>query len=125
VSAAPVNRLHAGQEPNDCAVCSLACYLGVSYTEVIRAVTLADRRAMGRDGLWRKTMVRVAARLGVKLLKRRPHPEDGYGIICAPAHAAVLREGFVLDRDTVWPLDAWLLDQRVTLDECDLLVAVD
>ena len=125
MSAAPVNRLHAGQEPNDCAICSLACYLGVPYTEVIRAVTLADRRAMGRDGLWRKTMIRVAARLGTKLVKRKVNPEDGYGILAGPFHAAVLREGFVLDRDTVWPLDAWLLDQKVTLDDCDLLVAVE
>ena len=125
MSAAVVNKIQPGYEPNDCAICALACYLGEEYTLVLRAVTLVDRRAMGQDGLWRKTMIRVAARMGHRLVKRRVDPDEGYGIICGPCHAAVLRDGLVIDRDTVWPIDAWLANERVGLSECDLLVAID
>jgi hypothetical protein len=124
VSAAVVNRLHPGHEPNDCAMCALACYLGRDYTDVLRAATLTDRRARGRKGLWTRTIVRVGKALGVTLRKRRVDPEDGYALILAPDHAAVLRAGLVIDRDMIWPLDAWMADRKITLDECEFLTVV-
>lgn len=108
----------------DCAVVALTMYLGVSYADVIRAVVASDRYK-GREGLSRRGIVRVAARLGHVLRKRHLDPEDGYGIIVAPEHAAVLLEGRVLDRTANWPLEAWLVSQQATLSDCDFYVAED
>ena len=122
---AAVIRLEDGyrNEP-DCAVVALAMYLGVSYANVIRAVVASDRNK-GRDGLSRRGIVRVAGRLGHVLRKRTIDPEEGYGILVAPEHAAVLLDGRILDRLTNWPLDAWLLDQGCGLADCDFYVVVE
>jgi len=123
MTAAAVNRLEAGYPGDpDCGLVALSVYLGVSYTDVLRAVTTLDRR-QGRNGLWRRTMVRVAAALGYTL-KRRTPDEEAYGILVTADHAAVLRGGLVLDRLTVWELDDWLRDQKTELGQCDYLEAV-
>jgi hypothetical protein len=106
----------------DCAIVALAMYLsGVTYADVIRAATL--ERGGARTGLSRRGIVRVAARLGHTLRKRRIDTEEGYGLLVAPEHAAVLLDGRVLDRCSNWPLDAWLVDQRAALADCDFYVA--
>jgi hypothetical protein len=106
----------------DCAIVALAMYLAdVTYADVIRAA--ARELGGARTGLSRRGIVRVAARLGTTLRKRRIDTEEGYGIITAPEHAAVLLDGRVLDRCANWPLDAWLVDQRATLADCDFYVA--
>lgn len=69
---------------------------------MIRAATLTARNA-GRDGLWRKTLVRMAAGFCVTLVIRRKFdPDDAYGILVTADHAAVLRNGLVLDRLSAW-----------------------
>jgi hypothetical protein len=125
VPPSSVIRLEYGfdREP-DCAIVALAMYLdGVTYGDVIRAA--AQERDKGREGLTLRAIVRVAARLGHTLRRRKIDPEDGYGLIASPSHAAVLLEGRVLDRLTNWPLDAWLVDQGCRLVDCDFYVAVD
>jgi hypothetical protein len=120
-----VIRLEYGfdREP-DCAIVALAMYLdGVTYADVIRAA--AQERDKGREGLTLRAIVRVAARLGHTLRRRKLDPDEGYGLITSPGHAAVLLDGRVLDRLTNWPLDAWLADQRCLLGDCDFYVAVD
>lgn len=124
MTAALVNTLHRGLEPNDCAICALACYLGREYTDVMRAATLVEKRHRGKQGLWTRTIIRVAAELGVTLRKRKLDPEEGYGLLLAPDHAAMLRAGLVVDRDQLWPLDAWLADRHITLDDCEFLTAM-
>ena len=121
---AAVNRLEAGypDETGDCAMVALSVYLGVPYTDVLRVVASADRH-QGRRGLWRRTMIRVAATLGHTLRKRRIR-DDSYGILVTHDHAAVVRGGLVLDRLTVWTRADWLADQRVELGQCDYLEAV-
>jgi hypothetical protein len=123
--AASVIRVEDGydREP-DCAVVSLAMYLGATYAEVIRAVVMT-MHPRAPDGLSRRGIVRVAGCLGHTLRRRRIDPDDGHGIIVTPTHAAVLLSGRVLDRYSNWPIDAWLIDQGVTLDDCDLYTAVD
>lgn len=123
--AAVINRLEAGHELEraDCGMAALATYLeGVTYPEVIRAATLTDRDA-GRTGLWRKTLVRMAAGFGDTLIIRRKFdPDEDYGILVTSTHAAVLRNGLVLDRHTAAPWDVWLQQHKAELKECVLLV---
>jgi hypothetical protein len=121
--AAGVIRLEDGfnDEP-DCAVVALAMYLDVRYADVIRAAALERDKA--RDGLSRRAIIRVAGRLGHTLRKRRINTVDGWGIISAPAHSAVLLNGRVLDRLSNWPLDVWLKKQRAELADCDFFVMV-
>lgn len=123
--AALVIRLEDGfrNEP-DCAIVALAMYLGVSYADVIRVVVATDR-FRGREGLSRRGIVRVAARLGHTLRKRRLDVEDGHGIVVSTDHAAVLLYGRVLDRYSNWPVELWLADQKVRPQDCDLYTAVD
>ena len=106
--AAVINRIEAGHrdEQADCAMSALACYLGVSYTDCIRLATVLDREH-GKRGLWPQTMIRIAADFG-HALKRTKLVEDSYGIVVIPGHAAVVREGLIIDRDTIWPVDVWL-----------------
>lgn len=127
MSAAEVNRLESGypDEAADCAIVSLAIYLGVAYTDVLRATTVLDRK-QGRDGLYRKTIQRVSAELGHPLKwRKRFDPDEDYGVICSADHAAVLRGGLVLDRIMVWPVEAWLKAQGARLADCVLLVAAE
>lgn len=127
MSAAEVNRLESGypDEPADCAIVSLAIYLGVPYTDVLRAATMLDSK-QGRGGLYRRTIQKVSAQLGHPLKwRKRFDPDEDYGVICAVDHAAVLRAGLVLDRVTVWPVEAWLNNQQARLVDCVLLEAMD
>jgi len=123
--AAVVVRLEDGfrNEP-DCAIVSLAMYLGASYADVIRVVVATDR-TQGRQGLSRRGIVRVAARLGHTLRRRTLDLEDGHGIIVTHDHAAVLMMGRVLDRFSNWPADLWLADQGAKPEDCTLYTAVD
>ena len=123
--ASDVNRLEAGRddEMGDCAIVAMCAYLGLSYTEVIRAATIHDDD-MGRLGLWRKTIQRIAATFGEPLLIRRQFDwDEDYGILCGSGHAAVLRNGLVLDRLTVWEWRDWLAYQKDAPSDCVLLVS--
>lgn len=125
MSAAAVNRLEPGHDSEraDCGMVALSVYLeNVSYPECIRAATIMDRH-LGRDGLWRKTLVRMAAGFGVTLMiRRRFDPDEAYGIVVSPHHAAVLRNGLVLDRLSVWEWADWLAHEQTVLSQCVLLV---
>lgn len=123
--ALDINELDPGHpdEAGDCAMVALKVYLGIKYTEALRAATRLDSE-QGRNGLWMRTMQRIAHEHGHKLRQvRRFDADESYGIVCAPRHAAVLRDGLVLDRLCVWPWEAWLHAQGCEADECVLLVA--
>lgn len=117
---AMVNRLEAGHaaEPNDCAILALANYLGLDYTDVIRiAARLVDDG--GKSGLTYRTIRRIASLCGTPMrMVRVFDPEDAYGIVLVQwrghneAHAAVLREGWVQDRNLVYAWDDWLEHMR-------------
>lgn len=123
MSAAAILRVEKQRETSDCAVAALSMYLGVTYEDVLRAVTVGDRY-QGKQGLWRRTIVRIAARLGHTLRVRRKFDLDSeYGILRLPDHAAVLRNGLVIDGDgTIWDADAYLANRNVDQDDCELLV---
>jgi hypothetical protein len=122
--AASVNRLENGHdaESADCAIISLGCYLGIPYPEMLRAATLSDKDA-GRDGLTVRTIKRMAASYGAALVHlRRFDPDEDYGLVVTPDHCAVLRNGLVFDRLTVWEWADWLVNQRIEASQCVLLV---
>lgn len=124
MSALDVNEMDPGHpdEAGDCAMVALKVLLGIKYTDALRAAARLDTEE-GRNGLWMRTMQRIAHEHGHKLVQRRRFDwDDAYGLICAPSHAAVLRNGLVLDRMTVWPWDAWLKAQEAEPDQCVLLV---
>ena len=123
--AVDINELDAGHpdEKGDCCLVALKAYLGIPYTESLRAATVLDAE-QGRKGLWTATVQKIAAQHGHKLVQRRVFDwDDAYGILLAPRHAAVLRGGLVLDRWTVWPPDAWCSHWQCDPEDCVLLVA--
>ena len=126
VSAAPVIRMVISREVSDCGLVALSMYTGVSYEDVLRATTLTDRKH-GKDGLWTKTMQRIAKRLGHPLkLRTRIDWESDYGILRLPEHCVVLRNGLAIEVDgTIWDaedcLASWHVDQR----DCQILMAGD
>lgn len=122
--AAAVNRLDSGHDAEraDCAIIALAAYLGASYTEMLRAATLVDKH-YGRDGITVRVLKKMAGVFGVTLARKRSFdPDEDYGVIFTPDHAAVLRNGLVLDRLTVWEWADWLVDQKITASDCVLYV---
>lgn len=126
MSAAHVIEMVIQREPNDCALVALSMYLGVSYENVLRKVTVTDRR-QGRDGLWSRTMIRIAKELGHTLKRRMKFDlENDYGILRLPDHAAVLRNGLVIEGNgTIWDAEAYLIYKRVGIGDCSLLVCVE
>lgn len=121
--SAAVLKVVTCREPNDCAIVALSMYLGESYEDVLREVTTTDRRK-GRDGLWTQTIRRIAKKLGHTLrLRTAIDWESDYGILRLPEHAAVLRNGLVIEVDgTVWEADAFLAQWHVEPRDCQLLV---
>jgi hypothetical protein len=126
MSAAPVLRVVTAREHSDCAIVALAMYLGASYEDVLRAVTLSEKHH-GKRGLWSTGIIRAAKALGHTLKRRRYVDLDNdYGILRLPEHAAVLRNGLVIDCDgTVWDADAYLSNRHLRQDECELLIAIE
>lgn len=121
VSAASVNSLIEGYG-DDCALVSLAIYLGLDYPDVVRAVTITDKK-QGTDGLSLRAIVRTASLLGYRLIVRRKFDlDEDYGIVVIADHCGVLRNGLVMDRQTVWELADWLAHNKATTEDCDLLV---
>jgi len=124
VPAAVVNYMQEGSRgEGDCGIVALASYLGCAYTDVLRATTLVDRN-MGKRGLWRRTMVRIAGVLGHSLkIRRRFDLAEDYGVLVTPNHAVVLRSGLVLDRLAVWDAEDYLRAEKLCVTDCQLLVA--
>jgi hypothetical protein len=108
--ALEVNELDPGHpdETGDCAMVALKVYLGIKYTEALRAATRLDKQ-QGRQGLWTRTIRRIAYEQGHTLVQRRKfHWNTDYGLIVGPRHVAVLRNGLVLDRMDVMSYEKWL-----------------
>ena len=118
-----VTHIQLQREAADCGIAALSMLLGVSYEDVLRATTLTDR-SHGRKGLWTRTLQRIAKRLGYTLLVRRTFDlEQDYGLLRLPDHAAILRNGLVIDTDaTVWDADEYLAVRQVKQANCQLLV---
>jgi hypothetical protein len=112
---------------NDCAIWNLATFLSVPYEEVLVAAARLDKDA-GSDGLYLWQMVRMAAKLGVKLRRTRrcPNLETGVGILSLiipgfdRGHVAILRKGQILCVLTghliIWDAEAYMHTKNARCD---------
>jgi hypothetical protein len=119
-----INELDPGHpdEKGDCGMVALKVALGIPYTTALRAATRLDAQ-QGRNGLWLRTIQRIAHEHGTTLVQRRRFDwDDTYGIIAAPNHVAVLRNGLVLDRMQSMEWDVWLVRHRCKAADCVVLV---
>jgi hypothetical protein len=126
--AAIATRVVPGRERNDCAICVLAMYLGVSYEDVLREVAVRDRPYQGRQGLRLREIERVARALGTSLKRlRRYDLGTSYGILSLPHHVVLLRGGIIVDPEpfggSVWEVEDYLHTYRIRPGT--LLVASD
>jgi len=110
-------------ERGDCGLVALKIALGIKYTESLRAAVRLDGE-QGRNGLWLRTIQRIAFEHGTKLVQRRRFDwDEDRGIISTRNHVAVLVNGMVLDRMQVYTSwEAWLVDHKAEASECTLLV---
>lgn len=103
-------RIVAGREPNDCAICVLAMYLGRSYEDVLREVAVRDRPYQGRQGLRLHEIEQVARALGAPLKRQRKYDlAAAYGMLSLPSHLVLVRSGSIIDPEpggaTLWETD--------------------
>ena len=125
MGAAPVSRVVVAREAADCAIASIATYLGVTYEDVLRAVVREDT-AEGRAGLTTEEMIAVSGRLGTVLRfvprKAIEEIEDVYGIALWRDHAAVVRNGLIVEVDgSIWEFEVYQRATRRRL--CGVLIA--
>jgi hypothetical protein len=102
-----------GREPNDCAICVLAMYLGRSYEDVLREVAVRDRPWQGRLGLRLMEIEQIARALGTTLKRHRKYDlSSAYGMLSLPSHLVLTRSGMVVDPEpggaTLWEVDDFL-----------------
>jgi hypothetical protein len=102
-----------GREPNDCAICVLAMYLGVTYEDVLREVAVRDRPYQGRQGLRLRDIERIAKALGTPLRRLRKYDiANAYGILSLPMHVVLLRGGLIIDPEpggaSLWEVEDYL-----------------
>jgi hypothetical protein len=105
--------LVTGRERNDCAICAIAMYLGVSYEDVLREVAVRDRPWQGRQGLRLTDIERIARGLGTPLKRIRKYDLlSAYGILSVPRHVVLVRNGMIIDPEpngaTMWEVDDYL-----------------
>jgi hypothetical protein len=99
-----------GREQSDCAIASLAMYLGYSYEDVLRVAANVDRPHRAKHGLFTDQIRVIAKELGTPLRYSRTIDwEEDYGILLLDEHAAVLRNGLIFDPDgLIWEFDDYL-----------------
>jgi hypothetical protein len=118
MAPAIATRFVPGREKNDCAVCVLAMYLGVSYEDVLREVAVRDRPYQGRQGLRLREIERIAKALGTTLKRHRKFDlATSYGILSVPNHVVLLRAGVIVDPEpsggSVWEVDDYFHAYKV------------
>ena len=105
-----VTRVVPGRERNDCAICVLAMYLGVSYEDVLRQVAVQDRPNQGRQGLRLHEVQRLARAMGTPIKRLRKYDIlTAYGMLSLPQHLVLLRSGVIVDPEpggaTLWEVE--------------------
>lgn len=102
------------QTGNDCAIASLAMFLGLPYAQVAASAVTVAPQAFDR-GMWCTEIQRTSKRLGVQLVQRRRfNVDEDTGILCldlpcGSSHALVLFRGVLINSDDgmVWDPDAY------------------
>lgn len=105
-----VNFFTYGQDHSDCAIATLAMYLGYSYVDVLRVAALKEKQYQAKHGMMVDEIIATAKLLGTTLsFSRTVDLEDDYGILVLPEHVNLLRNGLIIDPDgTIWEVDDYL-----------------
>jgi hypothetical protein len=98
----------------DCALVALAHLTGQSYEDVYVAMRVIDRKYGGKEGMYNREVVKVAARLGVRLTPTRTYDlDDDEGVLrirwndkkkkveYPGGHFVAIRHGIALDNGAV------------------------
>ena len=110
--ALPIIRVIVQRSSGDCAIATLAMYLGVNYEDILSVASqTVNRPLLHRAGMWTKDIKATAGALGVSLKMRRTFdPEMADGILVMKEHVAILRDGIVIDPSdgTIWDADVYI-----------------
>jgi hypothetical protein len=105
---AVVTKMVAMREEKDCAIAAMAMFSGRTYEDVLRAVVVHDPKHHGRDGLADHQIRKVMAALGTRVRHRaRVDYEDDHGLLRLWDHLTLLRNGLIVENDTLWDVDDW------------------
>lgn len=119
--AAIVTRMVAMRETADCAIAAMAMYAGRSYEDVLRQVVLADPKHHGRKGLSDQQIRKVMLALDVPVRHRsRVDYDDDYGLLRLYDHMTLLRNGLIVENETIWDVDDWRR-QRGYREDCSVM----
>ena len=112
-------------DADSCGLIALSRYLAQPYSDIVRATTIVDR-ALGKRGLYPRTMIRIAAAFGCSLrLKKRVDLAEDYGIILVPEHATLLRNGLIFEPNaTVWDAADYLSSEGWTETDIEGILVV-
>jgi hypothetical protein len=103
-----VTRIVPHREASDCALVAMAMFSGRTYEDVLREVVMADPKDKGRNGLSDHQVRRVMKSLGVPVTHRsRVDYDEDYGLLRLTDHMALLRNGLIVEDQTLWDVDDW------------------
>jgi hypothetical protein len=103
-----VTRIVSQRESADCAVASMAMLAGRTYEDVLRQVVLADPKDHGRTGLTDHQIRKVMRALDVPVRHRvKVDYDEDYGLLRCWDHLTLLRNGLIVENDTLWDVDDW------------------
>jgi hypothetical protein len=123
-----VTRIVPQRERADCAVAAMSMFTGISYEDVLREVVLVDPKYRGRDGLSDHQIRAVMKALGVPVRHRaRVDYDEDYGLLRLWNHLALLRNGMIVENDTLWDADDWRQQRGYAMDctVCGIFVAAE
>jgi ABC-type bacteriocin/lantibiotic exporter with double-glycine peptidase domain len=128
LAPAIVTRIVPQRERADCAIASMAMFAGASYEDVLREVVLADPKNHGRVGLSDHQIRKVMTALGVPVRHRaKVDYEEDYGLLRLHDHMCILRNGMIVENDTLWDVDVWRVQRGYTVPGavCGIFVAAE
>lgn len=109
----------------DCAIACLAMLCNVTYEDALDALSSVAPKAH-RRGAWKTQIVAAAAKLGVRLVQRKPVAyEHATGILSCVitdsrkrvGHVVILRWGLIIDPDggVVWEPDDYIAAKKAVV----------
>jgi hypothetical protein len=114
-----VTRVVPQRERADCAVAAIAMFTGATYENVLREVVVVDPKLHGRDGLSDHQIRQVSKALGVPVRHRKMVDyEEDYGLLRLYNHLCLLRNGMIVENDTLWEWDDWRRQRGYVYDGC-------
>ena len=129
---APYVRFVKQQTKDDCGVCSLAMFFGITYEDALAASVMATKDSkLHRRGLYATQLVRIAKQFGVDLVVRRKCDlESTHGLLIVEfppdktgnmdRHVVLVKHGTIYDPNdgTIWDAEAYVDTWSVKITSC-------